>query len=113
MKFIFILLLIVINIFAEDFISPKEYQESLYQNPRGISCAKCHGNGQKQTLGYYIQNGQKVPFIVPSIQDINYTHFKNVLNQEQGSKSIMPTYSLTEDEIKSLYMYIQNNKKEK
>ncbi|WP_291951677.1 cytochrome c [Campylobacter sp.] len=110
MKFIFFPLFILINTFAEDFISPREYQESLYQNPRGISCAKCHGNGEKKILGYYMQQKEKVPFIVPSIKNIDYARFREILNKGQGLKSIMPTYSLTEEEIRSLYMYIKNNK---
>ncbi|MCR6570848.1 hypothetical protein [Campylobacter insulaenigrae] len=113
MKFIFFLLFIFINAFAEDFMSPKEYQESLYQNPRGISCAKCHGNGEEKILGYYIQKNEKIPFVVPNIKNIDYARFQKVLSKEQGLKSIMPTYSLTEEEIRSLYMYIKNNKKDK
>ncbi|MBX1886730.1 c-type cytochrome [Campylobacter peloridis] len=113
MKIIFFLLFLFYSIWAADFISPKEYQESLYQNPRGISCAKCHGDGNKQILGYYTKNGEKIPFVVPSIKNIDYTRFKNILNQPQESKSIMPTYSLTEQEIKSLYNYLKTTKKEK
>ncbi|WP_415711008.1 c-type cytochrome, partial [Campylobacter armoricus] len=106
------LFLFFCGIWAEDFISPKEYQESLYQNPRGISCAKCHGDGSQQVLGYYTKNGEKFPFIIPSIKKIGYKRFRDVLIQPQEAKSIMPTYSLTEQEIKSLYDYITNNKKE-
>ncbi|AJC86090.1 hypothetical protein [Campylobacter sp. RM16704] len=112
MKIILFLFLIFYGVWAEDFISPKEYQESLYQNPRGISCAKCHGNGNQQTLGFYTKNGEKIPFIIPSIKNTNYKRFREILFQPQESKSIMPTYSLTEQEIKSLYDYVTNNKKE-
>ncbi|MFY4766336.1 c-type cytochrome [Campylobacter sp. GB48] len=113
MKIILFLFFIVYSAWAEDFISPKEYQESLYKNPRGISCAKCHGDGGQQILGYYTKNGEKTPFIVPSIKNTPYKHFREILSQPQEAKSIMPTYSLTEDEIKSLYDYITNNKRSK
>ena len=33
--------------FETSFITPFEYGKMLYENPRGISCAKCHGDDAK------------------------------------------------------------------
>lgn len=112
MKFLFFFIFFSLSIFGADFISPKEYQESLYKNPRGISCAKCHGNGEEQILGYYTYKGKKTAFVVPNIKNLDYNYFKSYLNKTQETKSIMPTYSLTEEEILSLYKYITNKTKE-
>ncbi|MDO4673706.1 c-type cytochrome [Campylobacter sp.] len=92
--------------FGADFITQKEYAKMLYENPRGISCKHCHGSrGEEQILGHYTLNGQKTAYKVPSIQNLDYVRFKNAL--ERPSKSFMPSYSLTDEEIKSLYHYIQ------
>ena len=38
----------------EDFISHYEYGEMLYSNPRGVSCAQCHGeSGEGTTIVEY------------------------------------------------------------
>ncbi|MBL0722011.1 MAG: hypothetical protein JJV88_05470 [Sulfurovum sp.] len=42
-KFIFLLPLYLIG--ESDFITDLEYGEMLYNNPRGVSCASCHGIG--------------------------------------------------------------------
>lgn len=86
----------------------------LYENPRGISCKHCHGeDGREQILGYYEKKRQKIPFVVPSIQNLDYEKFKNSLSEDKEGKSIMPTYSLTENEILALYNYIKQLNKEK
>lgn len=104
-------------LYAQDFITLKEYAKMLYENPRGISCKECHGiDGKEQVLGYYIKEGKKIPYKVPSIQNLNFEEFKNTFKQDKDSKSIMPNYSLTDNEIITLYNYInqfkeQNNDK--
>lgn len=86
----------------------------LYENPRGISCKKCHGNdGSEQILGYYLKKGIKTPYKIPSIQNLSFEKFKNSLNQTKNAKSIMPNYSLTNEEIVSLYNYINQFNKNK
>ncbi|EHT1335644.1 hypothetical protein KXE15_001293, partial [Campylobacter jejuni] len=48
----------------------------------------------------------------PSIQNLSFENFKNSLNQSKDAKSIMPNYSLTNDEIVTLYNYIKQFSKE-
>ncbi len=119
MKFIFAFFLGLFSlgfykIFAADFITPKEYAKMLYENPRGISCKNCHGeSGAEQILGHFIVKGEKKAFLVPSIQNLSFEEFKNSLTEFKDSKSIMPNYSLTDDEIVALYNYIQQEKEKK
>ncbi len=52
----------------------------LYENPRGISCKECHGtDGSEQILGYYMKNGIKTAYKVPSIQNLSFENFKILL----------------------------------
>lgn len=112
MRLIFIVLLIFPKLFAEDFITMKEYAKMLYENPRGISCKECHGkDGGEQILGYIIKKDTKIPYKIPSIQNLSFEKFKLALTQEKDSRSIMPSYSLTEDEIITLYNYINHKEK--
>ncbi|MCH5336489.1 MAG: c-type cytochrome [Campylobacter sp.] len=86
----------------------------LYENPRGISCKSCHGiDGAEQILGHYTEKGVKKAFIVPSIQNLSFEEFKNSLRKFKDTKSIMPNYSLTDDEIAALYDYIHTEKEKK
>ncbi len=93
MKAVLIFLGAILNLFASDFITLKEYSKMLYENPRGISCKKCHGNDGSE-------------------QNLSFEEFQNSLNQDKDAKSIMPNYSLTNDEIITLYNYIKQSKKE-
>ncbi|MCX2682745.1 hypothetical protein OQH60_02530 [Campylobacter sp. MIT 21-1685] len=114
MKLSFLMLFFFIQLFGADFITFKEYSKMLYENPRGISCKKCHGNdGGEQILGYYTKQGVKTPYIIPSIQNVGFERFKNSLLQYKDSKTIMPNYSLTDNEILALYNYIQQFNKGK
>lgn len=52
----------------------------LYENPRGISCKECHGaDGSEQILGYYMKNGIKTAYKVPSIQNLSFENLKILL----------------------------------
>lgn len=113
MRLVF-LSLFALNLFAEDFISFQEYAKMLYENPRGISCKECHGeDGSAQTLGYFTHKGERKPFIVPSIQNLSFESFLKSLKEIKDAKSIMPTYSLTDEEIKVLYTYLETLREEK
>lgn len=113
MKIVLTFFLFSISLFGADFITLKEYSKMLYENPRGISCKECHGaDGSEQILGYYMKNGIKTAYKVPSIQNLSFENFKNSLNQSKDAKSIMPNYSLTNDEIVTLYNYIKQFSKE-
>ena len=114
MKIISLSLLFLFFLKANDFISIKEYSKMLYENPRGVSCSKCHGeSGEMQILGYYEKNGKKTAFVVPSIQNLEYEDFKKSLSEVKEASSIMPSYSLTENEILIIFNYIQEKTKEK
>lgn len=110
-KFKAFFLCFTLPLFAADFITQKEYAKMLYENPRGISCKECHGkDGKEQILEYFTHKGKKIPFVVPNIQNVSFEDFASSLTQTKEAKSIMPTYSLTNDEIKALYAYIQDFK---
>lgn len=110
-KFKAFFLCCAVPFFAADFITQKEYAKMLYENPRGISCKECHGkDGKEQILEYFTHKGTKKPFVVPNIQNVSFEDFASSLSKTKEAKSIMPTYSLTNDEIKALYAYIQDFK---
>ncbi|MBT0879285.1 hypothetical protein AVBRAN12640_05215 [Campylobacter sp. RM12640] len=105
------LILLVFSVFVyanSDFLSKDEYQLSLYQNPRGIGCDKCHGlDGSEQIFATYKENGKTIQVIIPSIKNISYENFYKALVSKTSSKNIMPNYYLTNEEIKNLYLYIK------
>ena len=89
----------------EDFITKDEYAAQLYNNPRGISCAKCHGDeGEGRKIATYEHKGQKMVLEGPKIQDVPFYRLKEVLTKRAKG---MPRYFLTEDEIKALYYYLK------
>ena len=113
-----LILLIPILIFAKDwFITKLEYGKMLYNNPRGISCAKCHGENAKGKIiakYYIVKNKHKILKIIktPNIQNIPFKKFKAKLFHK--NLSIMPRYNyLTNEEINAIYLYIQSLSKEK
>ena len=107
-----LILLLPILIFAKDwFITKLEYGKMLYNNPRGISCAKCHGSkGEGKIIAkyYIIKNNQKIEKIIksPNIQNTTFEKFKSKLFHKK--LSIMPKYDyLTNQEINAIYLYLQ------
>lgn len=112
MKKIFLYISMVSFVLGSDFISLDEYQLSLYKNPRGIGCDKCHGiNGDENIFATYTHKGEKKNVIIPSIKNIPYEKFAEKLNQKSSAKSIMPTYSLTPKEIQNLFLYLNKESK--
>jgi mono/diheme cytochrome c family protein len=114
--YIFIFLLFIINIYAKTndnlFITDFEYGEMLYENPRGIGCVKCHGeDGNKKFIAKYKLKNEIIKLYAPKINNLMLQDFKKVLTTERSSKSIMPTYFLTSDEIQSIYLYITDKTK--
>ena len=101
------------------FITKLEYGKMLYHNPRGISCAKCHGENAKGKIiakYYIIKNNKKIQKTIkaPNIQNVSFEKFKKKLFHKK--LSIMPKYDyLTDEEISTIYLYIQslNNKGKK
>lgn len=92
------------------FITPMEYATSLYKNPRGIGCHKCHGqNGEGRIVAKYEHKNEKKSFAGPAINNISFNDFFTSLNTRKNG---MPRYFLTQKEIKALYFYLQEKKRE-
>jgi len=104
MKQLLLLLPLLLNA-NEDFISHYEYGEMLYNNPRGVSCSRCHGQkGEGQVIvKYEDEEGKKV--IEGS--DIRQKTFLEMTNSLNTYHMIMPRYYLTDEEVKAIYDYIQ------
>jgi len=114
--YIFIFLLYITNTYAKTndnlFITDFEYGQMLYKNPRGIGCIKCHGeNGDKKFIAQYKSKNETIKIYAPKINNLTLKKFKTVLTSKRSSKSIMPTYFLTLDEIQSIHLYITNKTK--
>jgi len=93
------------------FITPEEYAQQLYNNPRGISCALCHGkNGEGKLIANYVHKNEDKSFSAPAINNLEYSDFSRGLNRRKRG---MPRYYLTQDEIKALYFYMKNRRDKK
>jgi hypothetical protein len=113
----------------DSFITKYEYGKMLYHNPRGISCAKCHGNDAKgMIIARFKHKTKKAVYncVAQShdITNIGFEKFKAKLdpdidvqkpkfNKEQVCEKMiygntMPKYFLTKDELESIYYYITN-----
>lgn len=113
-----ILLLFPLALMAQSsFITQREYASSLYKNPRGIGCDKCHGErGEGKLIARYtvvkkVKKGDKIEvvkmpkeFRAPPINALDYKTFHKALSK--GVRG-MPKYYLTEGEIKALYFYLK------
>lgn len=106
------LLFIPFLLFAESFITQYEYGEMLYNNPRGISCAKCHGTkgeGKVVTSFNYDKNGSKGVITAPRINNLSLERLKERLSVTKFS--VMPKYDyLTDKEIKTIHNYLKGKK---
>jgi mono/diheme cytochrome c family protein len=104
-------LLLPFWLFAKSsFITPMEYATSLYKNPRGIGCHKCHGeSGEGRVVAKYEHKNEKKSFVGPPINSISFNDFFTSLNVRKNG---MPRYFLTQKEIKALYFYLQEKKRE-
>lgn len=101
---------------SESFLSSVEYGRMLYKNPRGISCAQCHGKtgkGGKKIAKYYDKN--KNPKLLKEVDITSYTleELKASLRNEYREKNrikyhkIMPMYYLTKEEVQAIFDYLQ------
>ncbi len=118
-SYIFIAMILAFSALnAEDFISKSEYAKMLYANPRGIGCDKCHGaKGEGKVIASYkvydkaSSKMQNKKLIAPQINKLEYKAFYEAVRH---SKGMMPSYFLTDNEIFTLYEYLQSlNKEEK
>lgn len=93
---------------GEDFITKDEYAQQLYNNPRGISCAACHGaEGNGRKIARYKHKNEVKNFTAPPINTVDFATLKKTLNERKRG---MPRYFLTDEEIKTLYYYLQQRK---
>ena len=120
-KFLLILLCFVFSYGDDLFITKYEYGEMLYNNPRGISCKKCHGpKGEGKFFVSFKERDKKTNTIetrniqIPDIRNIPIAKFKDILQSTNNAGKIMPTYFLSNDEILAIHYYLQHiNKKTK
>lgn len=98
--------------FAESFITPLEYGEELYRNPRGIGCHHCHGEkGEGTLIATYRHKGKEIRLEGPKINTLPFERFSRAFERDRG---VMPRYQLTDSEITALYHYIKSvNKSQK
>ena len=115
--------------FGDSFITTYEYGKMLYNNPRGISCVKCHGEDAKGKIistFEHIRNKKKYTCSIksPDITKISYEKFvatldpklekprpkfdKTQICEKLTYGNSMPTYFLTEEELKSIHFYLIN-----
>ncbi len=115
--------------FDDSFITQYEYGKMLYNNPRGISCNKCHGDNAKgKIISTFAHRKNKKKYIcsieTEDITNISYKKFlmtldpnikktKKKFDKTQVCEKLtysnsMPIYFLTQDELKSIYFYLIN-----
>lgn len=115
--------------FDDSFITKYEYGKMLYENPRGISCVKCHGEDAKGKIiatFEHTRNKKKYTCNIKStdITNISYDKFlatldpklekprpkfdKTQICEKLTYGNSMPTYFLTTDELKSIHFYLIN-----
>ena len=107
------------------FITNLEYGKMLYNNPRGISCAKCHGDkGEGKIITSYINSkGEKIIIKTKPFKNLTFEKVKKALFHEIKVKpilkkdpdsplkfiNIMPKYDyLTDNEIKAILLYLKS-----
>lgn len=92
----------LVSFASADFISKYEYGKMLYENPRGVSCKKCH---KELTFKNVIaSSGDKTAVaIAPAIKGISKERLARALKKGNG---FMPAYKLTEAEIDALYVFL-------
>ncbi len=95
----------------DDFISHYEYGEMLYANPRGVSCAECHGKyGEGTTIVEYrdIHGKQSLKG-----SDIRHKSLKDMIEAVNSYHKVMPRYYLTDEEVKAIYDYLKTENKKR
>lgn len=105
-QFFFFLLSFIFLCAQEDFIDELEYGKRLYENPRGISCQKCHGiKGEGKLIATYKNKGREKKLFAPQINHLSLVDFAKNINASNG---IMPKYNLTEKEIRAIYKFLSS-----
>lgn len=95
---------------VEDFITDFEYGQMLYKNPRGISCATCHGiKGEGRAIVSYREDGENITIKGADIRNHTLSDIKATVDRNHP---VMPKYYLTREEVSAIYHYIQAINKE-
>jgi len=108
-KLLTLISLLKISLFgatSDNFLTIYEYSKMLYNNPKGISCASCHGlQGEKRRYIEYFHEKKKrnVKIMFRPLYELTYKRFKRGLTKKQR---FMPKYILSDLEIKTLYYYL-------
>ena len=93
----------------ESFISDYEYGEMLYNNPRGVSCAECHGaSGEGKVIVHY-KEGKSNEVIRG--EDIRKKTLVQMIHSISSYHAVMPRYYLTNKEVQTIYEYLQTKNK--
>jgi len=97
---------------SEDFISEFEYGQMLYQNPRGISCAACHGvyGEGKEIVSYRTENNETVTIRGIDIRNNTLPELEAVVARNHP---VMPKYYLTHEEVEAIFHYLQEVNRQK
>lgn len=104
------------SVYAQDdsFITKLEYGEMLYNNPRGISCIKCHGTkGESKffvnykTLDKRINAKVTKNITIPDIRKVDLAKYKEALQGKEDTNQIMPTYFLSDEEVMAIFYYLK------
>ena len=102
---------------TNSFITKIEYGKMLYFNPRGIGCNLCHGNnGEGKFIASYKHKKKNekefktISISAPNILNIDFNSFIKAINSLK-SKSIMPKYFLSKEELKSIYIFLNTKDK--
>ena len=108
MRYVWILLPLFV-LAEESFMTDYEYGEMLYNNPRGISCAQCHGvSGEGKMIASYTEN-KKTQAIVGA--DIRKKSLDEMTKSIHILHAVMPNYYLTDKEMETMYEYLQEKNK--
>jgi len=109
MKVLFLLFPLLVSATEEGFMTDYEYGEVLYNNPRGISCAVCHGElGEGKVIVTY--ENEEGKHVIKGTE-IRKNSLKEMIAAVNAKHKVMPRYYLTDLEIKRMYDFLQKKNK--
>jgi len=89
----------------EGFISHYEYGEMLYANPRGVSCAQCHGASGEGKIIVKYKDAEGMQALRGT--DIRKDDLSIMISSVRAYHKIMPRYYLTNKEVEAIYDYLK------
>ena len=97
----------------ESFMSKYEYGQMLYHQPRGVSCAACHGErGEGKIIATYMEiqkDKTKVKKVLKG-SDIRQISLEKLTKALNTGPSVMPKYFLADEEIRAIHFYLNAQK---